>query len=234
MDLGVLALATLSDGTVVPGPKALRRGLRKLRRLSRAHSRKQRGSHNRQKAARRLARHHAKVAAIRRHHLHQLTTALAKTHGRIVVEELNVQGMLRNRRLARSLADSGFGEFRRQLGYKCQWYGSRLVVADRWFPSSKRCSGCGTVKQDLALSERTYRCQSCGLAIDRDLNAAINLAGWAHPAVASSAGETQNACGANPGSSASLADGCETGTGTAPERPGSTRTPHALGALVRA
>ena len=205
VDLGVLALATLSDGTVVPGPKALRRGLRKLRRLSRAHSRKRRGSHNRQKAARRLARHHAKVAAIRRDHLHQLTTALAKTHGRIVVEELNVQGMLWNR---------------------------RLVVADRWFPSSKRCSGCGTVEQDLALSERTYRCRSCGLAIDRDLNAAINLAGWAHPTFASSAGETQNACGANRRSSAWLADGCETGTGTAPERPGSARTPHPLGTFV--
>ncbi len=88
------------------------------------------------------------------------------------------RGAGRNRRLARSPADSGFGEFRRQLGYRCEWYGSRLLVAECWFPSSKRCSGCGTVKPDLALSERTYRCRSCGLAIDRDLNAAINLAGW--------------------------------------------------------
>ena len=131
VDLGVLSLATLSDGTIIPGPKALSRGLRRLRRLSRAHSRKRRGSRNRARAGRRLARHHARIAARRRDHLHQLTTRLAKTHGRIVVEDLNVRGMLANRKLARSLADAGFGEFRRQLAYKCQWYGSQLVVADR-------------------------------------------------------------------------------------------------------
>ncbi|EQD65828.1 transposase, IS605 OrfB family, partial [mine drainage metagenome] len=129
VDLGVLSLATLSDGTVIQGPKALRRGLRQLRRLSRSHSRKTRGSHNRARAARRLARHHAKVAHLRRDHLHKLTTRLAKTHGRIVVEDLNVKGMLGNRQLARALSDSGFSEFRRQLSYKCQWYGSELVVA---------------------------------------------------------------------------------------------------------
>ncbi|HUY60839.1 MAG TPA: IS607 family element RNA-guided endonuclease TnpB, partial [Candidatus Dormibacteraeota bacterium] len=160
VDLGVLALATLSDGTVIPGPKALRRGLRQLRRLSRAHARKARGSRNRAKAARRLARHHATVAAVRRDHLHKLTTRLAKTHGRIVVEDLNVRGMLGTRTLARSLADAGFGEFRRQLRYKCEWYGAELVVADRWFPSSKTCSRCGTVKPDLSLAERTYHCES--------------------------------------------------------------------------
>ena len=144
------------------------------------------------------------------------------------------RGAGRNRRLARSLADSGFGEFRRQLGYRCEWYGSRLLVAECWFPSSKRCSGCGTVKPDLALSERTYRCQSCGLAIDRGLNAAINLAGWAHPAVAPSAGDTKKACRAHRRSSASLAVGCETGTGTAQKRPGSIRTPQPPGAFVAA
>ena len=218
VDLGILALATISDGTVVPGPKALRRGLRQLRRLSRAHSRKRHGSHNRAKAARRLARHHAKVAAIRRDHLHKLTTTLAKTHGRIVVEDLNVRGMLGNRRLARSLADAGFGEFRRQLAYKCQWYGSELVVADRWFPSSKTCSQCGAVKPELSLSERTYRCESCGLILDRDLNAAINLAGWSHPAVTASAAETLTACGADRKPGPRPAGGREAGTGIAPER----------------
>ncbi len=218
VDLGLLALATLSDGTVIEGPKALRHGLRQLRRLSRAHSRKQRGSHNRARAARRLARHHAKVAHLRRDHLHKLTTRLAKTHGRIVVEDLNVKGMLGNRRLARALADAGFSEFRRQLAYKCRWYGSQLMVADRWFPSSKTCSSCGAVKAELPLRERTYRCESCGLVLDRDLNAAINLAGWAYPAVTASAAETRTACGADCKTGPRPAGGREAGTGTAPER----------------
>ncbi len=221
VDLGVLALATLSDGRVVAGPKALRRGLRKLRRLSRAHSRTVRGSRNRSRSARRLARHHARVAAIRRDHLHTLTTTLAKTHGRIVVEDLNVRGMVRTHQVARSLADAGFAEFRCQLAYKCGGYGSRLVVADRWFPSSKRCSRCGTVKAELSLSERTFRCDACGLGIGRDVNAAINLAWWAdHHAVTASAAETQTACGADVRPGAILADRTEAGTGTAPEPTG--------------
>ncbi|MHB1525523.1 MAG: IS607 family element RNA-guided endonuclease TnpB, partial [Candidatus Dormibacteria bacterium] len=233
VDLGVLALATLSDGTVIQGPKALRRGLRQLRRLSRSHSRKTRGSHNRARAARRLARHHAKVAHLRRDHLHKLTTRLAKTHGRIVVEDLNVKGMLGNRQLARALSDSGFSEFRRQLSYKCQWYGSELVVADRWFPSSKRCCGCGTVKEELSLSERIYHCQSCGLVLDRDLNAAINLAGWAHPAVTASAAETLTACGADRKTGPRPAGGREAGTGIAPEPTGSIGGPQTHVAFVR-
>ncbi|EQD46414.1 IS605 family transposase OrfB [mine drainage metagenome] len=232
VDLGVLALATLSDGTVISGPKSLRRGLRKLRRLSRAHSRKRPGSRNRARAARRLARHHAKVATIRRDHLHKLTTTLAKTHGQIVVEDLNVKGMLGNRQLARALSDSGFSEFRRQLSYKCQWYGSELVVADRWFPSSKRCCGCGTVKAELSLSERIYHCQSCGLVLDRDLNAAINLAGWAHPVVTASAAETLTACGADRKTGPRPAGGREAGTGIAPEPTGSIGGPHTRAPLV--
>lgn len=225
VDLGVLALATLSDGTVIPGPKALRRGLRKLRRLSLAHSRKVRGSRNRARATRQLGRHHARVAAIRRDHLHKLTTTLAKTHGRIVVEDLNVKGMLGNRQLSRALGDAGFGEFRRQLAYKCQWYGSELVVADRWFPSSKTCSRCGTVKSELGLKERTYRCERCGLVLDRDLNAAINLAGRANPAVTASAGETSTACGADRKPGPRSAGGCEAGTGIVPEPTGSIGGP---------
>jgi putative transposase len=225
VDLGVLSLATLSDRTVIPGPKALRGGLCKLRRLSRAHSRKVRGSRNRARAARQLARHHARVAAIRRDHLHKLTTTLAKTHGRIVVEDVNVKGMVKNRQLARALVDSGFGEFRRQLAYKCQWYGSELLVADRWFPSSKTCSRCGTVKPELGLKERSYRCASCGLFLDRDLNSAINLAGWAYPAVTASATETSTACGADRKPGPRPAGGCEAGTGIAPEPTGSIGGP---------
>jgi putative transposase len=100
---------------------------------------------------------------------------LAREYGTIVVEDLNVAGMVRNRRLARAIFDAGFGEIRRQLAYKTRWNGGALVVADRWYPSSKTCSGCGVVKAKLRLSERVFVCSSCGLIIDRDENAALNL-----------------------------------------------------------
>jgi putative transposase len=119
------------------------------------------------------------VANLRRDGLHKLTTRLAREHATIVVEDLNVTGMLANRRLARHIADAGLAELRRQLAYKTQWSGGRLIVADRWYPSSKTCSGCGTVKAKLALSERTYHCQACGLVMDRDRNASLNLAALA-------------------------------------------------------
>ena len=122
---------------------------------------------------------HARVANLRRDGLHKLTTRLTREHGTIVVEDLNVTGMLANRRLARHIADAGFAEIRRQLAYKTQWNGGRLLTADRWYPSSKTCSGCGTAKTKLALSERAYECQACGLVLDRDLNAARNLAALA-------------------------------------------------------
>jgi putative transposase len=207
VDLGLNRLATSSRGAALQSPRALRRRLHKLRRLSRAHSRKQKGSRNRRRSARRLARCHAGIANQRRDFLHQHTTRLAKSHGALVVEDLNVSGMLGNRRLARAIADSGWAEFRRQLRYKCQWYGSRLLVAPRFLASSKICSGCGAGKETLELGERTYRCADCGLAIDRDLNAARNLQRWgeqqlgllalptAHLTVAGSAPETLNACG---------------------------------------
>jgi IS605 OrfB family transposase len=127
--------------------------------------------------------------------MHQLTTRLATSHDTIVVEHLNVAGMLRNRRLSRAIADSGFGELRRQLAYKATWYGSTLVTADRWYPSSKTCSGCGVVKAKLSLSERVFACEACGLVIDRDYNAARNLAALVNGMVAGSGSETQNARG---------------------------------------
>ncbi|MDF5721461.1 MAG: RNA-guided endonuclease TnpB family protein [Rhizonema sp. PD37] len=105
----------------------------------------------------------------------KLTTLLAKNHGTIVIEDLNVSGMLANHKLAKAIADMSFFEFRRQLIYKCELYGSKLVVVDRWFPSSKTCSNCGTLKETLALKERVFECSHCGFVIDRDLNAAINL-----------------------------------------------------------
>lgn len=159
----------------VLGPRPLRSALRKLRRVSRAHSRKQKGSANRRKSALRLARIHAKITSIRRDALHKATSMLAARYQIVVAEDLNVAGMGRNRRLARAIADQGFGTARRMLSYKTTWRGGNLIIADRWFASSKTCSGCGHAKTKLALSERTYRCHACGLALDRDVNAARNL-----------------------------------------------------------
>ncbi|MFX1482662.1 MAG: RNA-guided endonuclease InsQ/TnpB family protein [Promethearchaeota archaeon] len=190
VDLGIKNLATLSDGTVFDNPRALGRRLRKLKQLHRSLSRKKKGSKNREKARMQLARVYLRVFNIRQDNLHKLTTYLAKSHSRIVIEDLCVSGMMKNRRLARAIADVGFYEFRRQLLYKCQWYGSQLVVAPRTYPSSKMCSRCGHRKRDLSLSEREYVCDQCGLKIDRDLNAALNL-------VAASWSETENACGAD-------------------------------------
>ena len=188
VDLGVKTLATLSDGTTFVNPQALGRRLKKLRQLSKNLSRKKRGSKNHEKAKLRLAKMYLKIFNIRQDTLHKATTYLAKSHSKVVIEDLLVSGMLKNRRLARVIADVGFYEFRRQLEYKCGWYGSELVVAARTFPSSKMCSRCGHRKKDLSLSEREYECEQCGLVIDRDLNAALNL-------VAVSLPETENACG---------------------------------------
>lgn len=124
---------------------------------------------------------HGRVAAVRKALLHSISSELAKGSAVVVIEDLNAAGMLRNRELARHISDAGFGELRRQLEYKSTWYGTELVVANRWFPSSKTCSGCGVVKADLTLSDRVYECGACGLVIDRDLNAAINLARYTPP-----------------------------------------------------
>ncbi|MHA2379062.1 MAG: RNA-guided endonuclease InsQ/TnpB family protein [Candidatus Thorarchaeota archaeon] len=188
VDLGVKTLATLSDSTTFSNHQALGIHLRKLRRLSKSLSRKKRGSRNREKAKLRLAKMYLKIFNIRQDTLHKVTTYLAKNHSKIVIENLGVSGMLKNRRLARAIADVGMYEFRRQLEYKCAWYGSQLIIAPRTFPSSKRCSNCGHKKKELSLSDREYHCELCGITIDRDLNAALNL-------VAVSLPETQTACG---------------------------------------
>ncbi|WP_326549260.1 IS607 family element RNA-guided endonuclease TnpB [Micromonospora sp. NBC_01813] len=187
VDVGIRHLAVLSTGELVDNPRHLVAARQRMHALGRTLSRKQgpdrrtgrRPSKRWERAASRLGRAHARVAHLRRDGLHKLTTRLATTYGTVVVEDLNVTGMLRNRRLARHVADAGFAEIRRQLAYKTGWNGGRLVVADRWYPSSKTCSGCGTVKTKLALSEREYRCEACGLVIDRDRNAAVNLAALA-------------------------------------------------------
>jgi IS605 OrfB family transposase len=176
VDVGVRHLAVLSTGEVIPNPRALEGSLRKLRRLNRELARRTPGSKRRSRTRQRLTRVHAHAANLRRDALHKLTTALATRHRTVVVEQLNVAGMVRNRRLARAISDTGMAQLRRLLAYKSTWYGCRLVVADRFFPSSKTCSGCGWVKAKLTLAERTFHCEGCGLVLDRDLNAACNLA----------------------------------------------------------
>lgn len=195
VDLGITHLAVLSqpllgvtdaDGTV-PNPKHLAHASAALRRASRTASRRHgpdrrtgaRPSKRWERADHRRNRIHHRVANLRRDGPHKLTGALAAEFGTIVVEDLHVTGMLNNRRLARSVADAGFAEIRRQLAYKTRWRGSRLTVADRWFPSSRTCSDCGVAKAKLPLHIRVFRCDSCGLEIDRDLNAARNLAALA-------------------------------------------------------
>ena len=133
------------------------------------------GSANRRKAIQQLAKAHYRVANLRKDSLHQATTWLTRTKSAIVLEDLHVSGMLKNHHLAQAIADVGLYEFRRQLQYKGVWYGCEVFLADRFFPSSKQCSNCGTLKDHLGLGERTYRCEICGWVMDRDWNAAINL-----------------------------------------------------------
>ncbi len=190
VDLGVITLATFSDGTVTPNPRHLKRRLKKIKRLHRVVSRRTKGGKNRRKAVKRLEKLYRKIANQRKNTLHQVTTTLAKTKSVIVIEDLNVSGMLKNHHLAQAIADVGFYEFKRQLLYKAAWYGSRVILADRWEPSSKTCSGCGWVDEDLTLADRTFHCEQCGLVISRDLNAAINLS-----KLAGSSSDSLNACG---------------------------------------
>jgi putative transposase len=175
VDLGINRLATLSNGETIEGPKPLKGYLKKLRRYSRRLSRKKPGSRNRQKARVKLARLHKRIRDIRQDALHKLTTYLTLNFDIIVMEDLNVKGMMRNRHLSRAVADMGLYELTRQLGYKSELRGSHIVVVDRWFPSSKKCSRCDVIRDHLPLGERVFRCDACGLARDRDLNAAHNL-----------------------------------------------------------
>lgn len=189
IDLGIKHLATLSDGTVIPNPRALDARLKALRKAQKALSRKTKGSVRHGKAKERVARLYARVTDVRMDAINKATTMIARTYTTVCIEDLNVAGMVKNHTLARRLSDASLGEFRRQLEYKTARTGAVLRVVDRWYPSSKTCSNCGTVKAKLALSERVYQCDVCGLSIDRDLNAAINIK------VAGSAPETLNACG---------------------------------------
>ncbi|MGD1804856.1 RNA-guided endonuclease InsQ/TnpB family protein [Dapis sp. BLCC M126] len=208
VDVGINTLATCSDGTPFANRKAYQQAKKRLRSYQRRVNKKEPGSKNRYKAVKRLAILHKKVADIRADALHQLTTWLAKNHSTIVIEDLNVSGMLKKRcdpatttvasgqtprrrqaqgnadqereraprdhKLASAIADCGFYEFKGQLTYKCEWYGSQLVIADRFYPSSQLCSQCGH-QQKMPLSSRRYECSNCGFEADRDFNAAVNL-----------------------------------------------------------
>ena len=189
IDLGIKTLATLSDGTVIENPRCLAASERRLKKAQKALSRKVKGSKRCANARAKVARLHAHVANQRLDAMHKLTTRLARTYSDVSVEDLNAAGMVKNHRLAKAVSDASFGEFRRQLEYKTAKTGARLHVIDRWYPSIKTCSKCGAVKAKLSLSERVFHCDACGLSIDRDLNAAVNIL------VAGSAPETINARG---------------------------------------
>ncbi len=192
VDLGVKTLAVASKGDPIPGPKAHTALLKRLRRVSRAMSRKQRQSRNRERARRRLARLHARISNIRRDASHKATTWPGHISGS-ALKISNVRGMVRNRHLSRSVIKGAFFEFRRQLDYKSRLYGSTTVVAE--FPSSKICSCCGVVKDTLDLNERTFRCDDCGFECDRDLNAARNLEKCAESFAALMAATAAVGCG---------------------------------------
>ncbi len=194
VDAGLRHLAVLSTGEMVPNPRPLARALGRIARLNRQLARRTPGSRNWGEVRWRLSRAHARVARIRRDAMHKLTTYLARTYGTVIVERLGVAGMMHNRRLARAMADAGMAELRRQLAYKCRWYGSGLVEADTCFPSSKTCSHCGAAKATLSLWERIFRCEACGLVLDRDVNAARTLAALV-AAVPGSGPARDNACG---------------------------------------
>jgi len=190
MDVGIKSLAVLSDGTMFENSKALRAAERNLKHLQRTVSRKQKGSANRKKAIARVARQHYRISCVRKDSLHKVSGAITKRAGIIGMETLNVAGMVRNHHLAKALSDASIAELHRQITYKMKWAGGIVVKANQFYPSSKTCSSCGNVKVALRLSERKYVCESCGVVLDRDLNAAINLKQMAASSVVGS-----HACG---------------------------------------
>lgn len=175
VDVGLKEFATLSDGSVIKNPKFGKKNKRKIKLSSRKHSRKQKGSKNKEKARIRLAKQHRKIARQRKEFVTQTAVSIAKKYDLISIEDLNIKGMVKNRKLAFSVSDVGIGMFFTALEWQCQKRGNHLNKISRWFPSSKTCSCCGSIKQDLTLSDRIYKCNECGHEMDRDLNAAINI-----------------------------------------------------------
>jgi len=205
IDRGLTTFAVVADerGTEIEeieAPRPLRGAMRVMRKKSKGLSRKKEGSRNRQRARRALAKVHARIGSVRRDFVHRASSRLAKNHGRLVIEDLCTIGLMKTK-LARSISDSAWARFGTMLAYKTKWYGAELIVADRFYPSTRRCSRCGAIGEKLELDERTFHCSSCGHEADRDVNAAANLALYpkvvqsGQPCVAAKHAETENACG---------------------------------------
>jgi putative transposase len=187
VDVGITSLVTLSTGEKVANPRHERRDRRRLARVQRNLSRKEKGSQNRNNARVKVARVHARIADRRRDHLHKLTTRLVRENQVVVIEDLSVGNMIRNRSLARAISDAAWSDLRGMLAYKCTWYGRELITVDRWYPSSKLCSACGARRESLPLNVREWAC-GCGSTHDRDVNAARNI-------LAAGLADRRNACG---------------------------------------
>ena len=184
VDLGIKALATLSNGRSFDNVKAFEKYSRKLAKAQRVASRRlvkgaKAQSSNYKKAQIKVAKLHYKISCLRKFNLHQITSYLAKNHSLIAIEDLVIKDMFKNKNLSSAIADVGFYEFRRQLEYKTRWYGSKLFIVNKWFPSSKKCSKCGNVKKVLSIKTRVYSCSKCKVSLDRDENAAINILEYA-------------------------------------------------------
>lgn len=187
VDAGITSLATLSTGEKITNPQYEKRDRKRLAKAQREMSRKQMGSNNRDKARRKVARVHARITDRRRDHLHKVTTRLVRENQTVVIEDLNVRGLLRNGKLARAISDASWSEFRTMLEYKAAWYGREVIAIDQWFPSSKTCSSCGRLTKSMPLHVRTWTCPGCDTTHDRDVNAARNIV---------AAGLAVSACGA--------------------------------------
>ena len=175
LDLGIKDFLVTSEGEAVANPKYLRNNIARLKVLQRRASRKVKGSANRRKANRRVAKQHERIANNRKDFLHQLSSKLVKNHDGIAIEDLGVKNLLKNHCLAQAISDVSWAEFRRQLAYKCEWQGKHLLVIGRFQPSTKLCSTCGYTNHQLTLADRAWDCPSCGSPHDRDHNAAINI-----------------------------------------------------------
>ena len=175
IDLGLKSFAVLSDGTVIDNIKFFREKQSEITKIQRHLSRKTKGSNRYRKNKGKIARLHNTISNRRNYFLHNITTYLVNNYDVICIEDLNISGMLSNHKLAKAISDTSFHQFRSMLEYKCKWYGKELSVIDRFYPSSKTCSKCGWKKDDLTLSDRIFKCENCGIEIDRDFNAAINI-----------------------------------------------------------
>ncbi|MEV0054038.1 RNA-guided endonuclease TnpB family protein [Saccharopolyspora shandongensis] len=175
VDAGIESLLTLSNGEKVTNPRHERRDRQRLAKAQRELARKQKGSNNRSKARLKVARAHARITDRRRDHLHKVTTRLVRENQTVVIEDLNVRGMLKNGKLARAISDASWSEFRSMLEYKAHWYGRGVLAVDQWFPSSKTCSACGKLAESMPLQVRLWTCTGCDATHDRDVNAAKNI-----------------------------------------------------------